>query len=599
MTNGVIVVGQKRFKQLAYIFLIAISLLMFRLMQIQLFDTKSFSKHHINLIEASVNQRTQEVILDNGRGKFFDKYHNPISFHTIPSLILFPFLNNMDWDKEKVAKILGVSIESLLLAIKDAKEPVVFGDPDPFVLSNEQMEAINQLEIPGVFAVYKQFDRELTTAAQLIGILGENEKLLKERYPNKKLPINTLIGITGLQKSFDEFLLQEEKTKLLYHVDGIGGPLFGIDVKYVDPSNPFYPVHVITTLDMEIQKAAEKIVDENQIKKGGLILIDIESNTILANVSRPSLNIEDPYTNDNVKNFMFTQSIPGSVFKTVIAAAAIDYNLVPKNRIFDCNQTIYGKKDTKYQKGNLNFKESFAQSCNHTFGTLAKELAKIDEKIIETYSEKLGLINEVGWSGDVFHFENFTQLSDEDKGIIFISDEERMDPNYVAQTGIGQRNVRITPLQAANMMATIARGGKKEMVRAVSSIEYKNGTTLYHFQKKPLLSSEQLAPYTVMKLQQLLREVVTNEKGTGRMLNNLPYQVAGKSGTAETNRYIDEKHKSKDTELQNSWFVGYFPFEKPKYALAVVKLDTLSSEKSATHTFYDMVNFLYQYDKKN
>ena len=83
-----------------------------------------------------------------------------------------------------------------------------------------------------------------------------------------------------------------------------------------------------------------------------------------------------------------------------------------------------------------------------------------------------------------------------------------------ALTGIGQNEVRVTPIAVANMMAVIARGGKKEMVRVSSEIEYKNGTNLIGFKEKEL--RESISPYTASKLQKLLREVVINHEGTGR-----------------------------------------------------------------------------------
>jgi penicillin-binding protein 4B len=582
----------KRIIRTGVIVIIGISIILIRLAQIQLFDTKSFSHRNIDLIHESVKQRSQEVIIDNGRGKFYDRNMVPLTHEAIPTLVLFPFLNHMDWDIEKLAKIINVPAVEIKKVLQEAKGPVVFGEPNPLVLTPEQMEAINHLEIPGVFAVEKQFDRKITPAAQLIGILGENPEELKKRYPDREIPINTMIGISGLQKSFDEFLIQEESTKLIYHVDGRGSPLFGIDVKFVDQSNPFYPVKVQTTIDYEIQKKAEQIVDQYQIMKGGLILLDIESNSILASVSRPSLDISHPYANNGIKDMMLTAHTPGSVFKTVIAAASIDHQLAPPDRTFNCSVTIHGDIDEQYDHGILNFKDSFAASCNNTFATLAKELAEKDETIIETYAHMLGLNELTGWVGNVYHIENFKQLADEEKGYIYLEDEERKDLKLNAQTGIGQQSVRITPLAAANMMATIARGGEKKMVRAVESIQYKNGTELYRFPKKSL-EGDHISSYTASKLQQLLREVVVNEKGTGKSLNDLPYPVAGKSGTAET--YRQDKQGN---ELLNRWFVGYFPYEKPKYAMAVVNLDVIEGEGSVIPLFKDMVNFLFEFDQQ-
>lgn len=578
----------RRFIVVGTIFLLCLSVLLGRLAQIQLIETKSFTKHNINLIEESVKQRSQEMVIDNGRGKIYDRNMTPLTYEAVPSLILFPFLKNMEWDAKKIADIIDIPVEELLQALEKAEEPFVFGNPEPIVLSDSQMDAINELKIPGVFAVKKQYDRKIPSGAQLIGLVGENAEQVHIRYPDKKIPENTNIGISGLQKSFDEFLLQEENTKLIYHVDGHGGPLFGIDVKYTGPSNPFYPVNIQTTIDGEIQQKAEEIADRHQIQKGGFILLDIETNSILASVSRPKINESNPFSDDGVKNFMETAQIPGSVFKTVIAAAAIDYQLVPNSRTFDCSRTIHGDIDQQYQHGIIDFTKSFAVSCNNTFATLAVELNEIDENIIETYAKKLGLITEVGWQGNVFHFENFKQFADEEAGQVYLSESEHKDRKLAAQTGIGQQSVRISPLQAANMMATIARGGEKEMVRAVAAIRYKNGNTLYNFPKKSL-QGEQLSPYTIRKLQQLLREVVVNDAGTGRYLKNLPYEVAGKSGTAQTYRY-----NQNGQEYLNKWFVGYFPFAKPKYALAVVNLDVLSSEGSVMPIFQDIVQYLYQ-----
>ena len=78
------------------------------------------------------------------------------------------------------------------------------------------------------------------------------------------------------------------------------------------------------------------------------------------------------------------------------------------------------------------------------------------------------------------------------------------------------------------------------------------------------LHGKQLSYETVKTLQELLRGVVTREKGTGTAFRSLPLSVAGKSGTAQT---------GKGTRV-NRWFAGYFPYENPRYALVVVDLET-------------------------
>lgn len=565
-------------------------LLIGRMMQIQLLSTESFSKREVNLLEASVKQRSQEMIIDNGRGSFLDRNGESLIHRKIPVLILFPFLQKMDWEVEEVAEILGVSSASLLQAVEEAKEPIVFKNPEIIILTEKQKEAINSLQIPGVFAVEKKYTLIDSLAEQLIGITGQNEEILRQRYPDKELSGNTLIGLTGLEKTFDEFLLPDGNSKLVFHVDGIGGPLFGIDVRYVEPANPFYPVNVKTTLDKELQQMAEQLVDEHGIKNGGLVLLEIETNSVLALVSRPKINKGAPFKEGEkgIYNMMTRQQIPGSIFKTVVAAAAIEHELDEPMREFDCDRTIMGEIDQQYQHGMRNFLESFAISCNQTFGTLAKELKERDENILEEYARKLSILGPVGWRGDIYHFEDFLQL-DEEEGRVFLKEEAKTDNNFVAMTGIGQHEVRVTPIAVANMMATIARGGRSEMVRVASGIEYKNGTSLLPFDKK-MLANEEISPYTAMKLQKLLREVVTHEEGTGRGLQGLPFEVAGKSGTAETGIYRGEE------QLLNKWFAGYFPFDEPRYALVTVNLDVTDSEGSVIPLYGDLVRAIYEYD---
>lgn len=570
----------------------AISLLIGRLVQVQLVSTENFTTHNINLLEASVVQRSQQMVIDNGRGGFLDRDGESLVHRKIPVLILFPFLKNMEWESEKIADIINVPVESIEYRVKQAEDPFAYGDPNPLKLTEAQMEQINALKIPGVFAVERKYALTEYPAEQLIGITGQNTAELQKRYPDKDLLEQTVIGLTGLEKSFDEFLLPDGNSKLIYHVDAKGGPLFGIDVKYVEPANPFYPVNIKTTIDKDIQEMAENLVDQYQISKGGLVLLDLETNSVLAMVSRPFINKEKPYEDgsNGLKNMMISEQIVGSVFKTVVAGAAIDYELDLPTRMYDCSKKINGQPDLVYDHGMLNFTDSFARSCNNTFGTIAKELMEIDPNILEEYANKLSLIGSVGWNGDIYHFSNFRQLQEEQKGRVFLSEDAKNDKNFVALTGIGQHEVRATPLAVANMMGTIAKGGVRESVRVVSEVEYKNGNSLLPFEKQAL-PGESISPYTAMKLQKLLREVVVNENGTGRWFQELPYAVAGKSGTAETGIFKDEK------QLHNKWFAGYFPYDNPKYALVTVNLGVYGDEGGVNGLFADMVKNVYNFDQ--
>ncbi|MGM7721030.1 peptidoglycan D,D-transpeptidase FtsI family protein [Metabacillus sp. Hm71] len=579
---------KKRFLLVGTFSLFSLFLILFRLADLQLIHTESFSKKGVNLIQESVNQRTQEVVIDDGRGRFVDRNGDSLRNHAEPSLVLFPFLNDITWPADKLAEVVNMSSNELEKRLRDAKEPLVLSSKDGLSLSSAELDKINDLKIPGVFGIYKQSPMEETIGKHILGITGENAEALRKKYPDRKdLSYKTKIGLTGLEEAYDEFLLPDEATKLLYHVDGDGHPLFGINVKYIADSNPFYPVTVKTTLDKNIQAMAEDVLTKQKIENGGLVLLDVKSNEVLAMVSKPDLNRSKSNT---LINHMLQPIFPGSVFKTVISAATIEYGLDDATREFNCNLNLYGELDGEQDDGMLTFARSFAKSCNYTFTTLAEELMEKDPMVIENMAEKLGLLGPVGWSGTVFHYQNFKQFPDEKAGHVWGDEKDKKVERAIAQTAIGQKDVKVTPLGVANMMATIARGGQKDQVKIVENILYKNGTNMYSFTSNSL-EGEKISPLTASKLQELLRLVVTDPEGTGRRFQTSPFEVSGKSGTAQTG-----KKNEKGETLYNKWFAGYFPSSNPKYALVVVEMDTTSSKAGTNAAFYDIVNELAKMD---
>ena len=551
-----------------------------RLVQIQLIANESFTNKHINLIEKSVAQRTQAVTVDDGRGHFVDRNGTELGEVKYPVLVIFPFLQIKNDMLEKITHIIGVPGQDVKAQMKDKQKPFIFQRGDrPFRLTKEQMEKINRADMLGMVATEVKM-KQISEAEHLIGAVGENEKEFQKRYGEmKKLPSQTPIGISGLQQSFDEFLMTDGETKVLYQVDRQGEPIFGKRAKYTSPGNPFYPVTIQTTIEKSLQQKAEELIQTHGIKKGGLVLLDVKKSEILAMMSKPSLQTNDERTYQQaVENQMLTPHFPGSVFKTVIAAAAIDQNLVQRNRTFNCDTDPYGEKLPQVRMGQLNFKDSFARSCNRTFAVLGNELMQKDKKVIEAYLEALGASGEVGWKGSVFHTTEFKQLPEEKDAIVWNGEENKGSHKAIAQTAIGQKDVRISPLAIANMMATIARGGEKREVKAVKEVRYKNGTSFFQFEDHKL-EGRQLPYETVRKVQELLRNVVTMEKGTGSAFQSSPLSIAGKSGTAQTGK----------GNRVNRWFAGYFPYENPRYALVVVDIETANDQNRVTPIFKEFV----------
>ena len=116
------------------------------------------------------------------------------------------------------------------------------GETAPFRVTREQMEKVNELHVLGIVAAEVRL-KQTGEINHLIGDVGENEREFQKRYGElKRISKQTPIGISGLQQSFDEFLLTDGEAKVLYQVDRQGEPIFGKQAKYTSPGNPFYPV---------------------------------------------------------------------------------------------------------------------------------------------------------------------------------------------------------------------------------------------------------------------------------------------------------------------------------------------------------------------
>lgn len=561
----------------------------YRLSMIQLFQTTSFSSHHVNLIKKSIEQRTTSYVVNNGRGQLLDRNGQSLTTEKRLALILFPFLKSGDWPAGKVSKILGVRENQLTQALAGHNHPFAF-NPYEIKISVDQEKQVNDLHIMGAKVLSVTLPKT-NNASYIIGVAHQNPLLLKNRYGDllkQGIVTNTTpVGSLGLQEAFDPFLLSRNETKLLYHTTGGGTPLFKNSVRYASgASDSYYPLKVKTTLDAKIQQMAEQKVKSLGIKKGGLVLLDAKTNNLLAMVSRPALDPASPF---KYPNYMLTPEFPGSVFKVVTAAAAIENNIVNSTMTFDCNQNVYGDGPSKRQLGTLTFEQGFAQSCNNTFATLGNRLLESNLYALDDAAKKLGLTEQSGWQGPVFHYQHFKQIPNEGQATIFKNVSDRHVPKAIAQTAIGQLNVKVTPLQVANMMSTIARGGVKWRVRTATEIDYnKMGNMQLTTFPHQTIPGPTLQPYTVMKLQDLLQRVVTSPKGTGHSLQNAAYSVAGKSGTAETGHHTE-----------NSWFAGYFPVDDPKYILVCVDLDVAPFHGQALKLFKEMVNGLAKFDQQS
>ncbi|MBB6454362.1 cell division protein FtsI/penicillin-binding protein 2 [Salirhabdus euzebyi] len=570
---------RKRIYFLLFLTTIWFGILLYKLVDIQLISTKSYGPINVDLLENSVEQRSHQMLLSSGRGTILDRNGEVLTSKASYDIVVSPTSEGQQVGK-RVSQILNLSANKLEKLIKNLDKPTYLSELLTIEIDQNQYEQLKELDKEGFYAVERSKYEDPIIAQHLLGIVRDNPSLYKDRYGQENLLNKSMpVGISGLEKAFDSFLISKEQEKLLFHVDAKGQPMFGFDLLFSGYDNDFYPLKIKTTIDSVLQMKAENLMDDYKMQKGGLVLLDIQSRDLLAMVSRPTINKENPYMQNSVENQMLTRHFPGSVFKTVVAAAAIEQNVIDTQRMFNCSVKIHGDEPDPRDLGELNFAESFAQSCNRTFAVLGTELLAEDEKLFDQYADKLGLIGHAGWTGDIFKYDAFKQFPEEQKGVIWGEESHRSDQNFIRQTSIGQKDVKVTPLAVANMMATIANNGIKKEVRVAERILYNNGATMAAFSQEED-STNQITPKTATRLRELMQLVT--EVGTGKYLNGL--SIAGKSGTAETG----------NNQFNNYWFAGFFPYENPKYAMVVVDIEQSAPSSNIYNVYREMVKYIYE-----
>ncbi|MCG0276395.1 MAG: penicillin-binding protein 2 [Thermosediminibacteraceae bacterium] len=378
-------------------------------------------------------------------------------------------------------------------------------------------------------------------------------------------------GKTGIERTFDHFLKGgKSKAGILY--DGFGQPIPGASKKDVTDVN----WGVWLTIDSKMQSAVEKIMDE-EIQKGAVVVMDARTGEILAMASRPNykqykleayLKREDaPLINRAVEAY-----IPGSIFKIIVLAAALEENVADLDDEFFCSgaKQVGGNiiRCNSYEKGGhgrISLRDAFAYSCNCAFIELGLRLGKV--KILE-YAEKFGLGKKV-----------LGVLAEEKPGNI--PSPQKIYQADLGNLSIGQGNLQITPLQATQMLLTVVRDGIRMtpvlVKKVVDSSGFEVQTELVIHDTEKIISTN-----TARKLQKALKAVVDYGTGTLSKPPNELFEVAGKTGTAELG-----------DGNNHAWFVGYFPADNPRYIITVFIEKGQSGPLKAAPVFRKIAEEIY------
>ncbi|HEX9987720.1 MAG TPA: penicillin-binding protein 2 [Chloroflexia bacterium] len=379
----------------------------------------------------------------------------------------------------------------------------------------------------------------------------------------------TIYGSAGLESSFDNYLsgsealdpLLEQQRRLLHR------PVVGNDLRL--------------TIDPALQDVATEALGQ---RKGSVVLLDAQTGAILAMVSWPHIDPQqmsfNPYVEDwGVENkriieyyaeiiadpdtplvMRATQGLypPGSTFKTVTAAAAIDTNLAQPLSVFtDTNGAIqveaggYLHRDCstcrpRNHGPRFTLVEGYKWSLNVVFAQLGVELG--DGRTVE-YARRFGF----GTRYDIGVPVEVSRI---------VSDTEQLKGrNLLAATAYGQGEVEATPLQMALVAAAVARGGELPAPYLVASVhEPETGAAIWRFEPHPL--QQVVSVQTNDALKQVM--ITSIQSGWAKEAAIPGATVGGKTGTAETGR-----------GTSHSWFIGFAGKDpnKPQYAIAAMVED--------------------------
>jgi peptidoglycan glycosyltransferase len=251
--------------------------------------------------------------------------------------------------------------------------------------------------------------------------------------------------------------------------------------------------------------------------------------------------------------------VPGSTFKMITAAAALDTGAYkPDSTFYDPGYcTVYGKPVSNAGNpdqggrevfGHLNFVTAFQHSVNSVFCNIG---LKLGAGTLLEYAKKFGFYktppletpaDERAPSG----LYNGTKL-------YFPKDPNKVDAGRLA---FGQERMLVTPLQMAMVAATIGNGGIVPKPYVVQKILASDGSTIRN--TRPSNLGRAIKPQTAQELNQMMVAVVQGGTGTAAAIPGI--QVAGKTGTAETNI----------PNVYTAWFAAFAPADHPQVAIAVV-----------------------------
>lgn len=515
------------------------------------------------LQKRAYQNQTQGNILNPPRGTIYDRNKNElVTSVSVETVTVDPneIRKSKTTKPEDIAKLLSEILdmnydEVYKIIIKRSNSEFLKRKVEKSV-TDKIRQAKAEKKLPGVIIVddKKRFYKYGSFASQVIGFTGFDNQ-----------------GLTGIELKYDKYL-RGSQGRLLFTKDGVGREIPYSDEEYVTPKNGD---NVYLTIDEVIQHFAEKALEtavaNNKVKKGTVIVMDPKTGEILALAVKPDFDLNNPFVplDEELKNTWETLESkdkniilqdmwrnpaisdtyePGSTFKIITSAAALEESVVKPDDMFNCvgYVKVGGYKIKCWRSYNPHGIETFVQgvqnSCNPVFMEVAQRLGT--EKFYN-YIKGFGLMQKTN-----------IDLPGETPDMIFHK-LSAMGPVELATYSFGQ-GFQVTPLGMITAISSVANDGKLLRPTIVKKIEDGEGNIV--MESKPQFVRQVISQDTSKVLRDILESVVTVGTGKGAYIKG--YRVAGKTGTSEKLPRGNGKYVAS--------FAGFAPADDPRIAVLVV-----------------------------
>ena len=552
---------------------IIFSIIIGRLYKLQVIDRQKYktlaNKNRINL-----------VLHAPARGKVLDSTGNIIADNrNIFSLTLNPSLiKNMDFIVNSLKNLIDISEEESNIfytkLIKSEKKYTSITLKK--YLSWEQLSiiSVNQPKLPGVTIEFTSI-REYNRGSYYAHILGYTSNVIDKKNKDN-ITGNFPNGISGIEKVYDSYL------RGVLGVEQVEVNARGNYVRrlHLEKSKKGYDIQL--TINSQLQDYTHKIIGSNI---GAALIIDANNGNILSSASSPSydpnifsktlsevhwekiISSEDaPLINRSIRGLY----PPGSTFKPVVALAALKYGLIKKTDKVFCNGSYtLGNRDfhcwNSVGHGNVNMTDAISQSCDVYFYEIALKLG------IERISETAKLLGFGSYYDDFFGISNSIVPNKKWKNDNF---NEKWQKGETLNVGIGQGFLLSTPLELAMMTGNLINGGKIIRPNIIKSLLPNSNVVEFPIRN----NNFKIEHLNIIK--GAMFDVVNTRKGTAwkSRSHDKDYSISGKTGTSQV-RIISAKErasgiiKNKDLPINkrdHALFIGFAPFNKPRYITTVV-----------------------------